>query len=123
MKGDQLRCVLSFHFDGFRYVWSLSNHFLPDSKKLNLGQIRCLYSDLGRNGSELGFGYNFLNNSYAAGLAGLAVGSVFFVPAALIFGRKAVYLFASITMVLVNSFRHRLNILPPDPGRASGVGQ
>lgn len=53
-------------------------------------------------GSELGFEYEFLNNSYAAGLAGMTVGSIFFIPSALIFGRKPVYLFAAMTMILVN---------------------
>lgn len=53
-------------------------------------------------GAELGFKYDFLNASYAAGLAGLAVGCIFFIPAALIFGRKPVYVLASMTMVLTN---------------------
>lgn len=53
-------------------------------------------------GADLGFGYEYLNNSYAAGLAGMTVGSIFFIPAAMIFGRKPVYLFAALTMVLVN---------------------
>lgn len=53
-------------------------------------------------GAELGFEYEFLNNSYAAGLAGMTIGSIFFIPAAMIFGRKPVYLFAALTMVLVN---------------------
>lgn len=53
-------------------------------------------------GAELGFEYGFLNNSYAAGLAGMTIGSIFFIPAAMIFGRKPVYLFAALTMVLVN---------------------
>lgn len=51
---------------------------------------------------ELGFDSGFLNNSYAAGLAGMTVGCIFFIPAALIFGRKPVFFIASLTMVLVN---------------------
>ena len=53
-------------------------------------------------GADLGFEYEFLNNIYAAGLAGMTIGSIFFIPAAMIFGRKPVYLFAALTMVLVN---------------------
>jgi len=53
-------------------------------------------------GAELGFESDFLNASYAAALTGLAVGSVLFAPSALIFGRKPVYLCATLTMVLVN---------------------
>lgn len=52
--------------------------------------------------AELGFEYDFLNASYAAALAGLATGCILFAPAALVFGRKPVYLCATLTMVLVN---------------------
>lgn len=52
--------------------------------------------------AELGFQYNFLNASYAAALAGLAGGCILFAPVALIFGRKPVYMCATLTMVLVN---------------------
>lgn len=52
--------------------------------------------------AELGFEHDFLNASYAAALAGLAVGCILFAPAALVFGRKPVYLCATLIMVLVN---------------------
>ncbi|KAF7592265.1 hypothetical protein BBP40_000467 [Aspergillus hancockii] len=52
--------------------------------------------------AELGYEAEYLNASYAAGLAGLTIGCVFFIPVAVIFGRKPVYIFASTTMALVN---------------------
>ena len=52
--------------------------------------------------AELGFEHDFLTASYAAALAGLAVGCILFAPAALEFGRKPVYLCMTLTMVLVN---------------------
>lgn len=51
---------------------------------------------------ELGYDSEYLTYSYAAGLAGLGVGCVLFIPAAVLLGRKPVYLCASLTMVLVN---------------------
>lgn len=51
---------------------------------------------------ELGYGSKYLNDSYAAGLGGMAIGCVFFIPAADLIGRKPVYIFASLTMVLAN---------------------
>ncbi|KAH8434396.1 uncharacterized protein LDX57_012044 [Aspergillus melleus] len=52
--------------------------------------------------AELGYDSEYLTYSYAAGLAGLAVGCVLFIPAAVLLGRKPVYLCASLTMILVN---------------------
>ncbi|KAE8382003.1 major facilitator superfamily domain-containing protein [Aspergillus bertholletiae] len=51
---------------------------------------------------ELGYGMAYLNDSYAAGLAGMAIGCIFFVPAADLIGRKPVYMFASFIIVLAN---------------------
>ncbi|BAE64630.1 unnamed protein product [Aspergillus oryzae RIB40] len=53
-------------------------------------------------GEELGYGDGYLTDSYAAGLAGMALGCIFFIPAADLIGRKPVYLFASLIMVLAN---------------------
>ncbi|KAI9041846.1 major facilitator superfamily domain-containing protein [Aspergillus affinis] len=52
--------------------------------------------------AELGYDSEYLTYSYAAGLAGLGVGCVLFIPAAVLLGRKPVYLCASLTMVFVN---------------------
>ncbi|KAG2416233.1 hypothetical protein HFD88_007426 [Aspergillus terreus] len=52
--------------------------------------------------SELGYGNAYLNNTYAAGLAGLAIGCIFFIPLASMVGRKPVYMAAATVMVLVN---------------------
>jgi MFS family permease len=43
---------------------------------------------------ELGFSYPDLNNSYATGSATLAVGALLFIPFALKFGRRPIYLFS-----------------------------
>ncbi|GAB1200453.1 hypothetical protein APSETT444_009826 [Aspergillus pseudonomiae] len=51
---------------------------------------------------DLGYGEQYLNNSYASGLAGMAIGCIFFIPAADLLGRKPVYMFASFALVLSN---------------------
>ncbi|KAI7208237.1 hypothetical protein KC333_g9202 [Hortaea werneckii] len=45
---------------------------------------------------ELGYSYGALNDSYAAGTAGLAVGAVILMPFALKYGRRPIYLLSSI---------------------------
>jgi MFS family permease len=45
---------------------------------------------------ELGFSYEILNNSYAAGCAALAIGSLLLIPFALKFGRRPLYLFSTV---------------------------
>lgn len=44
---------------------------------------------------ELGFSYDALNNSYAAGCAALALGALFFIPFALKYGRRPIYIFST----------------------------
>ena len=78
-------------------------HSLPCyNKEANTNRLDVCTVTWDAMGADLGFEYEFLNNSYAAGLAGMTIGSIFFIPAAMIFGRKPVYLFAALTMVLVN---------------------
>lgn len=48
---------------------------------------------------ELGFSYQTLNNAYAACTAALAVACVLFIPLALRFGRRPVYLFTGLLML------------------------
>lgn len=43
---------------------------------------------------ELGFSFSALNNSYATGSATLAVGALLFIPFALKYGRRPIYLFS-----------------------------
>ncbi|KAH6880421.1 serine/threonine kinase 16 [Thelonectria olida] len=45
---------------------------------------------------QLGFSYEILNDSYAAGCAALAVGSLLLIPFALKFGRRPLYLFSTV---------------------------
>ncbi|CAM1503168.1 Fc.00g079440.m01.CDS01 [Cosmosporella sp. VM-42] len=45
---------------------------------------------------QLGFSYEILNDSYAAGCACLALGSVLLIPFALKFGRRPLYLFSTV---------------------------
>ncbi|KPM46327.1 hypothetical protein AK830_g218 [Neonectria ditissima] len=45
---------------------------------------------------QLGFSYEILNDSYAAGCASLAVGSLLLIPFALKFGRRPLYLFSTV---------------------------
>ncbi|PVH71652.1 serine/threonine kinase 16 [Cadophora sp. DSE1049] len=49
--------------------------------------------------AELGFSYTTLNNAYAATTAALAVACIFFIPMALRFGRRPVYLFTGLLML------------------------
>lgn len=58
---------------------------------------------------ELGYSYGILNDSYAAGTAGLALGAVVLMPFALKFGRRPIYLLSSIiqTAVCIWSARQR----------------
>ncbi|KAH7323818.1 serine/threonine kinase 16 [Rhexocercosporidium sp. MPI-PUGE-AT-0058] len=49
---------------------------------------------------ELGFSYTALNNGYATNVAALAVGCVFFVPVALKYGRRPIYLTTTLLMLL-----------------------
>lgn len=58
-----------------------------------------VYGDV-RN--ELGFTFEQQNRSYAASTAGLAIGSIVFLPFAFKFGRRPIYLF-SITVLLARS--------------------
>ncbi|KAK7408058.1 hypothetical protein QQX98_009773 [Neonectria punicea] len=44
---------------------------------------------------ELGFSYDMLNNSYAAGCGALAVGACALIPFALKYGRRPIYIFSS----------------------------
>ncbi|KAI8409104.1 hypothetical protein FOFC_12056 [Fusarium oxysporum] len=44
---------------------------------------------------ELGYSYEALNNSYAAGCASLAVGACVLIPFALKYGRRPIYIFSS----------------------------
>ncbi|OJJ94770.1 hypothetical protein ASPACDRAFT_1883858 [Aspergillus aculeatus ATCC 16872] len=46
--------------------------------------------------SQLGFSDEIMNDSYAAGCAGLAVGSLVLIPFALKFGRRPLYLFSTV---------------------------
>ncbi|KAF2008545.1 MFS general substrate transporter [Aaosphaeria arxii CBS 175.79] len=45
---------------------------------------------------QLGFGYDMLNNAYAAGSAALGVGSLLLIPFALKLGRRPIYLFSTV---------------------------
>lgn len=45
---------------------------------------------------QLGFSYEILNDSYAAGCAALALGSLLLIPFALKFGRRPLYLFSTV---------------------------
>lgn len=50
---------------------------------------------------ELGFSIGMLNNGYATGSAALAVGALIFIPFALKYGRRPMYLFSLIGQIAV----------------------
>jgi MFS family permease len=51
---------------------------------------------------ELGFSYDQLNNSYGVSAATLSIGCIMFVPFALRFGRRPIYLLTSLLMFATN---------------------
>ncbi|RFU28298.1 hypothetical protein B7463_g8031, partial [Scytalidium lignicola] len=51
---------------------------------------------------ELGYSYDILNDSYAAGCASLAVGAVLLIPFALKFGRRPLYILSTIVQLIVS---------------------
>ena len=57
---------------------------------------------------ELGFSYSLLNDSYAAGSATLCVGALMFIPVALKFGRRLVYVTSLIFQVCVSVWAAKL---------------
>ncbi|OAP57445.1 hypothetical protein AYL99_08183 [Fonsecaea erecta] len=50
---------------------------------------------------EFGYSITALSHSYALNLAGLALGCVFFIPLALMYGRKPVYVFTSVVLTAI----------------------
>lgn len=76
-------------------------------KLLNMGLV-CFYVAMiaefinaasptwGPMNKELGFSYEILNDSYAAGCAALGIGSLVLIPFALKFGRRPLYLFSTV---------------------------
>jgi MFS family permease len=50
---------------------------------------------------ELGFSIKIVNNGYAAGSAALAVGAIMFIPFALKYGRRPMYVFSLIGQIAV----------------------
>lgn len=57
---------------------------------------------------ELGFSYELLNDSYASGTAALCVGSIFFIPLALKFGRRPIYVFSLATQIGIAAWAARI---------------
>lgn len=51
---------------------------------------------------QLGFSYESLNDSYAAGSAGLSVGALIFIPFALKFGRRPVYVLSTLVQFFMS---------------------
>jgi MFS family permease len=50
---------------------------------------------------ELGFSIGLLNNGYATGSGALAVGAIMFIPFALKYGRRPMYLFSLVGQIAV----------------------
>ncbi|PYI23950.1 MFS general substrate transporter [Aspergillus japonicus CBS 114.51] len=82
-------------------------NWTPGRKYWNMGLV-CFYVAMvaefinastptwGPMESQLGFSDEIMNDSYAAGCAGLAVGSLVLIPFALKFGRRPLYLFSTV---------------------------
>lgn len=58
---------------------------------------------------ELGFSIGTLNNGYAAGSASLAVGALIFIPFALKFGRRSIYIVSIALQAAVMIWSARIN--------------
>ncbi|RVX75429.1 hypothetical protein B0A52_00782 [Exophiala mesophila] len=65
-----------------------------------------LWQDLNE---DLGFSYDTLNNGYAANMAGLSVGCLIFIPMALKFGRRPVYIATAIVMLATVTWQAKMN--------------
>ncbi|KAJ6170300.1 hypothetical protein N7485_007646 [Penicillium canescens] len=88
-------------------------NWAPWRKYLNMGLV-CFYVAMvaefinantptwGPMEKELGFTSEILNDSYAAGCAALALGSVILIPFALKFGRRPLYLFSTVVQFAVS---------------------
>ncbi|KAF4466388.1 major facilitator superfamily transporter [Fusarium albosuccineum] len=61
---------------------------------------------------QLGFSYNTLNNSYAAGCGALAVGACVLIPFALKYGRRPVYIFSSAIQLGVCIWSAQMQTVP-----------
>ena len=59
--------------------------------------------------SELGVSWANLNNSFAANLAGLAVGCIFFIPFAIKYGRRSVYVVSTAVQFASGIWNARVN--------------
>ena len=57
---------------------------------------------------ELGFSYEILNDSYAAGSATLCIGALVFIPVALKFGRRPIYLLSLLLQLFVSIWAAKL---------------
>ncbi|KAL3455723.1 major facilitator superfamily domain-containing protein [Aspergillus heterothallicus] len=59
--------------------------------------------------AELGISWSNLNNSFAANLAGLAIGCIFVIPFAIKYGRRSIYLFSSIVQLATAIWQAKMN--------------
>lgn len=64
-----------------------------------------LWQDLNE---DLGFSYDTLNNGYAANMAGLAVGCLVFIPLALKFGRRPIYIATAVVMLATVTWQAKM---------------
>ena len=91
----------------------------PWRKYLNIGLV-CFYVAMvaefinaatptwGPMHEQLGFSYEILNDSYAAGCACLAIGSLLLIPFALKFGRRPLYLFSTVLQFALSIWSARM---------------
>ncbi|KAJ3497067.1 hypothetical protein NLG97_g2186 [Lecanicillium saksenae] len=91
-------------------------------KNINFG-LACLYTFViyvvidiatvvyGQVHEELGFSFQQLNQSFAVSDAGIAIGGIFFIPFALRFGRRPVYLLSILILVGTTIWQARMQTI------------
>lgn len=95
-KGPQVSELWPRSFLFFDGVCTVSRDFRSKpSSRLRMSSIDVATPTWGPMHEELGFSYDALNNSYAAGCAALAVGALVLIPFALKYGRRPVYIFST----------------------------
>jgi MFS family permease len=65
----------------------------------------------GQLNTELGFSFDELNNGFALGIGGLGIGCPLFVPIAVKFGKRPVYLVATILVIVATFWQARMKYL------------
>lgn len=88
-----------------------SPDYCQDMIRLTLSSIDAATVTWGPMNEQLGFSYDILNDSYAAGCGTLCIGGVFLIPFALKFGRRPVYIISTVIQLAVSVWSAKLQTI------------